>query len=218
MEFNRLLEFLSTLKKNNTKEWFDANRAEYEQLRNMWLDFVLEQITHVAKFDPQIGQLDPKKCIFRINRDVRFSKNKDPYKVNFGMSLSKTGKRDEFCGYYLHIEPGKSFIAGGVYMPMPDKLAAIRQEIDYNADLFRSIIGHKSFVQQFGKLDGEQLTRPPKGYDAGNPAIEWLKYKSFIGTRYLTDKQVKEVGFSKEIHTAFKALKPLNDFLYVAYE
>ncbi|MFN9518686.1 MAG: DUF2461 domain-containing protein, partial [Bacteroidota bacterium] len=178
MDFKSLLSFLSRLSKNNTKEWFDAHRTEYDALRKQWLVFAQDMIHKTAAMDAHIAQLEPKQCIFRINRDIRFSKNKQPYKTNFGLSLSKTARRDDFCGYYLHVEPGKSFAAVGSYMPEPHILAAIRQEIEYNADSFQKIVTARSFKNAFGKLDGEQLTRPPKGYDADNAAIEWLKYKS----------------------------------------
>ena len=111
---------------------------------------------------------------------MRFSKNKAPYKNNFGISLSKGGKNTDFCGYYIHLQPGESFIAGGSYQPMPDKLAAIRQEIDYNFEEFTSIITHKEFVKHFGTLTGDKLQRPPKGYDTENPAIEYIKHKGFL--------------------------------------
>lgn len=161
---------------------------------------------------------EPNHCIFRINRDIRFSKNKQPYKTNFGLSLSKTHKRDDFCGYYLHVEPGKSFAAVGSYMPQPAILAAIRQEIDYNTQVFEQIVQSPSFLKTFGKLDGEQLTRPPKGYTADNPALEWLRYKSFVGTKPISDEELTDKQFTKKLLRIFNTGKPLNDFLFVAYE
>jgi len=218
MDFKSLLSFLSRLSKNNTKEWFDAHRTQYDALRKQWLVFAQDMIHKTAAMDAHIAQLEPKQCIFRINRDIRFSKNKQPYKTNFGLSLSKTARRDDFCGYYLHVEPGKSFAAVGSYMPEPHILAAIRQEIDYNADSFQKIVTARSFKNAFGKLDGEQLTRPPKGYDADNAAIEWLKYKSFVGTAALSDAELTEKNVDKKLLKLFETGKPLNDFLFVAYE
>lgn len=213
MDFKHLLDFLTRLSKNNNKEWFDAHKKEYEALRKEWIDFVSEGIQAFGTFDSAMLDLDPKKCIFRINRDVRFSKNKDPYKNNFGMSLSSGGKASDFCGYYLHIQPGECFIAGGAYQPMPEKLAAIRQEIDYNLDAFQKILSAKEFKSQFGSLSGDKLSRPPKGYDADNPAVEYLKHKGFIAYRKVDDKALMDPNFMKEFVRSGKAMKPLIDFL-----
>lgn len=213
MDFKHLLDFLSRLSKNNNKDWFDAHKKEYESLRKEWIDFVSESIQAFGAFDPAMLELDPKKCIFRINRDVRFSKNKDPYKNNFGMSLSSGGKASDFCGYYLHIQPGECFIAGGAYQPMPDKLAAIRQEIDYNFAAFHKIVLDRNFIAQFGSLSGDKLVRPPKGYDTDNPAVEYLKHKGFIAYRKVDDKTLLDKNFMKELITSGKTMKPLIDFL-----
>ena len=213
MEIQSLLQFLTNLQENNHKDWFDLNRKEYDQLRADWIQLAANIIKQTADFDDDVTELDPKKCIFRINRDVRFSKNKAPYKNNFGISLSKGGKNTDFCGYYIHLQPGESFIAGGSYQPMPDKLAAIRQEIDYNFDEFKSIIEHKEFVKHFGTLTGDKLQRPPKGYDAENPAIEYIKHKGFLAFLKIDDKNLTEKELSKHCLSAFKAMKPLNDFL-----
>lgn len=213
MEIQSLSKFLTALQQNNTKEWFEENRTTYDKLRLEWIDLAAKIIEQTAVFDPEIAKLDPKKCIFRINRDVRFSANKNPYKNNFGISLSKGGKAADFCGYYIHFQPGESFIAGGSYQPMPDKLAAIRQEIDYNFDEFNKILKHKDFIKHFGTLTGDKLQRPPKGYDAENPAIEYIKHKGFLAVVKLEDKNLTEKDLLKQCEKAFKAMKPLNDFL-----
>ena len=213
MEIQSLIQFLTNLQENNHKDWFDLNRIQYDQLRADWIQLAANIIKQTADFDDDVLELDPKKCIFRINRDVRFSKNKAPYKNNFGISLSKGGKNTDFCGYYIHLQPGESFIAGGSYQPMPDKLAAIRQEIDYNLDEFKSIIEHKEFVKYFGTLTGDKLQRPPKGYDADNPAIEYIKHKGFLAFLKIEDKNLTEKELLKHCLSAFKAMKPLNDFL-----
>jgi uncharacterized protein (TIGR02453 family) len=213
MNIQLLLQFLIKLQENNNKDWFDSNKKEYDKLRADWIQLAANIIEQTTKFDTDVSELDPKKCIFRINRDVRFSKNKDPYKNNFGISLSKGGKTTDFCGYYIHLQPGESFIAGGSYQPMPDKLAAIRQEIDYNFDEFKAIIEHKEFVKHFGNLTGDKLQRPPKGYDAENPAIEFIKHKGFLAFLKIDDKNLSEKELLKHCFSAFKAMKPLNDFL-----
>jgi uncharacterized protein (TIGR02453 family) len=213
MEIQSLLQFLTNLQENNHKDWFDLHKKEYDQLRADWIQLAANIIKQTSDFDDDVTELDPKKCIFRINRDVRFSKNKAPYKNNFGISLSKGGKNGDFCGYYIHLQPGESFIAGGSYQPMPDKLAAIRQEIDYNLEEFKSIITHKEFVKHFGALTGDKLQRPPKGYDAENPAIEYIKHKGFLAFLKIDDKNLTEKELLKHCLSAFKAMKPLNDFL-----
>jgi uncharacterized protein (TIGR02453 family) len=213
MDFKKLLTFLKQLEKNNHKEWFDANRTTYEQLRKDWLEFVALVLQEVSKFEPAAKDLDPKKCIFRINRDIRFSKNKAPYKTNFGLQINPLKSSGDFNGYYLHIEPGNCFISGGSYMPQPPRLAAIRQEIDYNFDAFKKIVETSTFNKHFGKLSGDTLTRPPKGYDAENPAIEYLKHKDFIATRQLSEKEVIDKDFIKTVVHTFKAMQPLVQFL-----
>lgn len=213
MEIQSLIAFLEKLQNNNHKDWFDANKKEYDKLRADWIQLAANIIEQTSKFDTDVSELDPKKCIFRINRDVRFSKNKDPYKNNFGISLSKGGKTTDFCGYYIHLQPGDCFIAGGSYQPMPDKLAAIRQEIDYNFEEFKSIIEHKEFVKHFGTLTGDKLQRPPKGYEIDNPAIEYIKHKGFLAFLKIPDKNLTEKELLKQCDSAFKAMKPLNDFL-----
>jgi uncharacterized protein (TIGR02453 family) len=213
MNFKNLFAFLKELKKNNNKEWFDAHKKEYDALRKEWLDYVADMIKAVGKFDEDILSLEPKNCIFRINRDVRFSANKDPYKTNFSLVLQKGGKKSQSSGYYLHVEPGGCFVAGGAWQPMPDVLSAIRQEIDYNEKEFRKVVTDKSFVKHFGKLGGDVLQRPPKGYEADNPAIEFIKHKSFIAQSKITDKEALDPAFMKAVAERFKAMKPMHDFL-----
>lgn len=213
MDFKPLLSFLTQLAKNNNKDWFDAHKKEYETLRKEWISFVGESITAVSTFHPAIASLDPKKCIFRINRDIRFSKDKSPYKNNFGMSLNPGGKNEDFCGYYLHIQPGNCFIAGGAYMPAPERLSAIRQEIDYNFPAFQKIVTAKDFKARFGALSGDKLVRPPKGYEADNPAIDFLKHKGFIAEHKVSDKEICDPGFMKTFIKSAQTMKPLLDFL-----
>jgi uncharacterized protein (TIGR02453 family) len=213
MNTKALIAFLESLHKNNNKEWFDTHRKEYESLRKEWLGFVSELIPAFGAFDPTLLHLEAKDCIFRINRDVRFSKDKSPYKTNFGCSFNAGGKKAEFFGYYLHIDPKGCFMAGGAYGPSPASLAAIRQEIDYNADEFKSIVTHKTFTKAFGSLTGEVLSRPPKGYEAENPAIVYLKHKSFLAQHPLTTADITSPKLVKQLVETGQAMKPLIDFL-----
>ena len=157
------IQFLKDLKKNNNKDWFDANRARYEQAKAEYLVFVEQVLDKMKIINPSLQEIQPKQCLFRINRDVRFSKNKEPYKTNFGASFSKGGKKVQCAGYYFHLEPGGSFIGGGFWMPMAPELKKIRMEIDYNLDEFNAIISNKTFKKLFTSLNqDEKLSRPPQ--------------------------------------------------------
>jgi len=208
------LDFLKKLSKNNNKEWFDKNRDSYLKAKQNVEDFTALLIKEIAKFNPAVGTLQPKNCVFRIFRDVRFSKNKSPYKNNMGAYISEGGKKGNKAGYYLHIQPnGESFLAGGMYMPEAPLLNAIRQEIDYNTAEFKKIIGKKSFKTIFGELEGEKLKTVPKGYDKNHPDIELLKHKSYIVWHKLDDKEIVQKDFLKKSAAVFKELHPFNNFL-----
>jgi uncharacterized protein (TIGR02453 family) len=208
------LEFLKKLSKNNNKEWFDKNRPTYELAKINFKEFVNELIISTAKFDSAVKHLESKGCIFRINRDVRFSKNKSPYKNNFGASISPGGKKSFAAGYYLQIQPGASFIAGGMWQPPTPQINAIRQEIDYNTAEFKKIIGAKDFKKYFGKLsDEDKLITAPKGFEKTHPEIELLKFKSYITLHNLKDEDVLSKTFLKHSIDIMKAMYPLNLFL-----
>lgn len=210
------LQFLKNLKKNNRKEWFDTNRSKYEDAKKDVENLSAEIIKRLSRTDETIAHLQPKDCMFRINRDVRFSKDKSPYKTNMGVYFSKGGKKGVNAGYYFHLEPGSSFVAGGMWMPMPPELKKIRQEIDYNWDEFEKIIDNKKFRSKYGDLDRSDeyvLSRPPKGYEENNPAIEILKLKSFIATAKIPDSDLTSKDLVKKVVDNFVLLKPLVDFL-----
>lgn len=213
------IKFLKALQKNNNRPWFEKNRSQYENAKADFLLMVEQLIKAISTFDKPIGNLEAKNCTFRINRDVRFSKNKDPYKNNIAAYFNKDGKKGIGAGYYLHIEPGKSFAAGGIWMPEPAVLAGIRQEIDYSFKEWKNIISDKSFKKNFTEgIKGETLTRPPKGYDENNPAIEFIKKKSFIVSRSFTDAEVQSKTFVKDVAKTFGAMKPMIDFLNLSTE
>lgn len=215
------LQFLRSLKKNNRKDWFDSNRGKFEEAKKNIEGVSAEIIKRLSKTDESIAHLLPKDCMFRINRDVRFSKNKSPYKTNMGVYFSKGGKKGIQAGYYFHIEPGAAFVAGGVWMPMPAELKKVRQEIDYNWEEFTKIITEKKFKFLFGSLDRSDeytLSRPPKGYDESNPAIEYLKLKSLIATRKITDDELSSKDAVKKVVASFERMKPFIDFLNRAVE
>jgi uncharacterized protein (TIGR02453 family) len=208
------IKFLKDLKKNNNKAWFDANRKVYETAKADYALLVDAIILAASKFDNSISSLKAKDCMFRINRDVRFSKDKSPYKSNMGAYMNAGGKKANTPGYYFHCEPGQSFAAGGLYVPEPEVLAKVRQEIDYNFDEWKKIINEKTFKKYFTKVDGmDVLSRPPKGYTEDNPAIEFLKMKSFIVSRPMTDAELQDKNLVKEIAKTFEVMKPMTDFL-----
>lgn len=211
------LQFLKKLDKNNNKPWFDANRPAYEAARADFAGFIQRVIDMHGKKDPGIKNLVAKDCLFRINRDIRFSKNKTPYKNNFGASINKGGKQSvSSAGYYFHLQPGQSFTGGGIWMPGPEDLRKVRQEIDYNFSDFKKIIGSKKFKAVYGDLshDAEyKLVRLPKGYEADNPAAGYLKLKSFVTMINIKDADITSKDLLKKTVTAFEALQPLVEFI-----
>jgi uncharacterized protein (TIGR02453 family) len=209
------IKFLTDLQKNNNRPWFELHRKIYEAAKADHQNMVTELIPAIAKFDEPLGNLKAKECTFRINRDVRFSKNKSPYKNNMAAYFSRGGKKASVAGYYFHCEPGKSYAAGGFYSPMPPELAKIRQEIDYSFDEWKKIIANKKFKSCFPEgIDGiESLVRPPKGYDENNPAIEYLKMKHFIVSKPISDAALQSKTLVKDIAKIFETIKPMIDFL-----
>jgi len=210
------LKFLKDLKKNNNKPWFEAHRKEYEAGKSDFAAFIQTVIDKHSKNDTTIKSIVAKDCMFRINRDVRFSKDKSPYKTNMGAYINRGGKKSVFAGYYFHCEPGQSFVGGGLWMPMPPELNKVRQEIDYNLDAFKKIITSKKFKAVYKDLSHDKeyvLSRVPKGYEPTNPAAEYLKMKSFVSMTSLKDSDLTSKDLVKKTTTAFEALQPLLDFI-----
>lgn len=215
------LQFLKSLDKNNNKPWFEAHRNDYDMAKADFAAFVQALIDGFGKKDSSIKNLVAKDCMFRINRDVRFSKNKAPYKNNFGASINKSGKAGPCAGYYFHLQPGAAFTGGGMWMPLPEDLKKIRQEIDYNLKDFRKIIGAPKFKSLYGGLSDEpefRLSRVPKGYEPDNEAADLLKYKSYVATLNWTDKDLLSPDLVKKTIAAFETLRPLIDFINQSIE
>jgi uncharacterized protein (TIGR02453 family) len=214
MNFDGILKFLKDLSKNNDRTWFEKNKPRYLDAKESFDDFIESLHKEILKFDDDVAGLNPRKLAFRIYRDVRFSADKRPYKTNMGAGMSRNGKMEQEAGYYVHIEPGKSFVAGGLYMPEPANLAKVRQEIDYNAAGLKKIFASKSYKKYFKDLDDyDKLKTAPKGYAKDHPEISLLQHKSFVTSHQFSDVEVKDKNFVKKAAEAFKAMKPLNDFL-----
>jgi uncharacterized protein (TIGR02453 family) len=207
------LDFLKLLRENNNKEWFEKNRKSFEAAKADVMETTAELIKVVGKWDEGVSKLQPKDCVYRINRDVRFAADKSPYKSNMGAWLNGRGKHSVSAGYYFHLQPGESFLAGGLYMPMPPQLKALRQEIDYNLPEFEAILNDKAYKKQFGGLGGDKLKTTPKEYSSDNPAIDYLKHKSFISYHKLSDELLVSDKFIKYAAEVLKAMQPLNNFL-----
>ena len=213
-----VLNFLSELRVNNNKEWFDQNRDRYEESRKKVL-FLTELVIHeVGKFDPEIVGLTAKDCVFRIFRDVRFSHDKTPYKVNMGSFIARGGRKSMGAGYYFHIEPGGSFVGGGSYCPPADSLKALRTEIFDHPDEFKKLIYSDSFRKTYPEMYDDKLKTPPKGFPKEFPDVDLLKYKSYAFTSRIDDSVVTSDAYVGKIIDAFKELAPVNRFLNTAIE
>ncbi len=209
------VRFLKDLKKNNNRPWFEKNKSAYLAAKEDIDAFTQQVIDGLGKIDADIAPLTPKDCTFRIYRDVRFSKDKLPYKTNMGAYFNKGGKKASTAGYYFHCEPGQSMAGGGLWMPMPPELSKVRQEIDYNFEEWKKIVGHRNYKKIFPDgVDGiDVLARPPKGYEAENPAIEFLKMKSFVVRRSLSDADLQSKSLLKEVLKTFETMKDFIHFL-----
>jgi uncharacterized protein (TIGR02453 family) len=215
MNFPLILKFLKDLAKNNDREWFEKNKPKYLEAKESFDEVVANLLGEMIKFDDSLGGLDPKKLVFRIYRDVRFSKDKRPYKNNFGAAMSAEGKGLGTPGYYFQIQPGnQSFVAIGLFQPQPEILAKVRQEIDYNGDNLKKIFNEKKFKSNFSKFwDEGALKKAPKGYAPDHAHADWLKLKSFVVTHEFKDSEVTDKKFMKTVVETLKSAKPLNDFL-----
>ncbi len=208
------LDFLESVAQNNNREWFAAHKGEYEAARANVLELVESLLPEISTIDPLVSATaDPKKCVMRIYRDVRFSKNKDPYKTNFGIWFSAHGKGGNEPGYYLHLQPGNSFLAGGYWMPDAAHLKLIRQEIDYNGDDFKGILEKQDFAEHFKLSTENTLKKAPKGYAPDDPLIDILKLKSFEVAKKISDKSLQRTAIVEEIAASFKLIYPLVAFL-----
>ncbi|MCK4921565.1 MAG: DUF2461 domain-containing protein [Bacteroidales bacterium] len=205
--------FLKELRNNNNKEWFDKNRKRYQDLRLNFIDFVSLMIFELSKIDPSVKNIEAKASIFRINRDIRFSADKSPYKINMGAFITPGGKKSGLPGYYLHLEPGSTFAAGGIHMPMPPELKAVRHSIIENPEEYRKIIEAPNFKELFDEVNGEKLKTSPKGFPKEDPNIDLIKLKSYTVGHKLDEKMLSSEYAFKELMKVFSGMKEFNLFL-----
>ena len=215
---DKVLQFLKELSENNNREWFNDNKKRYNESKEKILFLTDVFINEIGEFDSVIRGVSPKACIFRIFRDVRFSKNKAPYKTNFGSFIAKGGRKSINPGYYFHIEPNQSFVGGGVYMPQAEPLRAIRNYMADNAPEFKNIINDKDFKKVFPEMYDHQLKTAPKGFPKDHEFIELLRYKSFIFSNSIDNKNITGTDFVKNAVNSFKQLNKVNNFLTEALE
>jgi uncharacterized protein (TIGR02453 family) len=210
----RTLQFLADLAANNHKEWFQDNRDKYEIARANFLDICSEVLSGLQEFQSNLMNTDVKKCVLRINRDIRFSKDKRPYKTYFAAGFGPGGKGSGQADYYLQIMPGgESFLGGGMWAPSPSNLSKWRQEIDYNSEVLKELIENKTFKSHFPERYGEQLKTTPKGYSADHPDIDLLRYKELFFYKKYTDKEVCSTDFAQNIVSECRILKPYLDYI-----
>ncbi|NDP26029.1 MAG: DUF2461 domain-containing protein [Flavobacterium sp.] len=210
------LQFLDDLKNNNNRDWFLANKKRYESFREDYQQLVADFLNAMKPLDPSLEMLEVKNCTFRINRDIRFSKDKTPYKDHLGIWLSSGSKGMNRSGYYVHIARAGSFIAGGFYCPEAEDLKKVRKEIAYFYEDLEEILKEKNFKKEFGDFDRNEtnvLKNPPRGYEKDHPAIELLKLKSFETSQKFDIDEVTNKDFVAKISKKLIVLKPLNDFI-----
>ncbi len=207
------VDFLKKLEKNNNREWFTSNKGLFDNANNNIIAITDHLIGRISKFDPEVVGIDPKQCIFRIYRDIRFSKDKSPYKTNLGAFIAPGGRKTMAPGYYFHLQPGMFFAAAGKHLPDASELLKIRKAVAADSKRFFKIVESKKFVDRFGGFDGERLTNPPKGFPADHEAIEYLKFKSFTVSEEFSAKDAASSDYPKMLAESFKAAYPLVEFL-----
>lgn len=215
---DKVIQFLQELSKNNNREWFNDNRNWYEESRDKIIFLTDVLINEIGKFDSKVAGVSPKNCVFRIFRDVRFSKDKQPYKTNFGSFIAKGGRKSIYPGYYFHIEPEESFVGGGVYMPQAEPLRDIRNYLAEHALEFKEIMNDNTFKIIYKEMYDHQLKTAPKGFPKDHEFIDLLKYKSFVFSKRIENSEITGKSYISDTVQSFKQLYKANSFLYEALE
>ncbi len=210
----KTIEFLELLTENNNREWFAEHKDLYETAKADLLAMIAVLIKEFSAIDPQYSaDTEPKKALMRIYRDVRFSKNKDPYKKNYGIAFDVKAYGPNTPSYYLHIQPGSCFFGVGFWQPEAQVLKMIREEIDYNASEFLSIINAADFKNTYKLSQEDKLKKAPKGYEIDHPQIDLLKLKSIIAIYKIDDKEFFKPTIVNKLKTAFEIIQPFVLFL-----
>ncbi|PCI94908.1 MAG: TIGR02453 family protein [Flavobacteriales bacterium] len=204
-------DFLNKLKKNNNRDWFNENKDIYLNHHQNTIDFADQVLIELSKHD-NIETPTGKKSLYRIYRDVRFKKDKTPYKTYWSGGFKRATKELR-GGYYFHIQQGKSMVGGGFWAPDKEDLLRIREDIAFDAQPLRKIINSKSFKDTFGTLHGEQLKTCPKGFDKEHPDLDLLRYKQFTVFKNFTDQEVLSPNFTKQVSDTFKKMRPFFDYM-----
>ena len=212
----KIISFITELAENNTKEWFDIHRDQYNLARKELVDFTAKLLESLSQSNPWVSVLSASKCLYRINRDIRFSKNKAPYKTGIGIFIAPGGRSSGNAGYYLHLEPNNNYIGGGVYAPQPAVLRAIRQEIYFNSDSFIKILNAPVFKDNFDQMMDDRLKRAPKGFPPDFKHIDLLKYKHFVISRPLNAEIISDNKIVEKLLPFFDAQRDFIKFLNMA--
>lgn len=210
--------FLTELADNNNREWMAEQKATYQDTRKVFQNLISEVINGIAAFDEGVSAQEAKKAIFRLHRDTRFSNDKSPYKLNYGASVSKGGRKSPYASYYIHLKPGENFIGGGMYRPDAEVIKKIRQEIDYNSGELLEIIEKPDFKGIFGRMEGEQLKTAPKGYPKDHPQIELLRHKDFYFRHQIDESELSKDSFVDHVLEKFKVLHPFIQYMNTAID
>ncbi len=213
MNLNLIIDFLIDLQFNNNRNWFKENNERYLKAKGEFEQFIDLLIPELKQLDDSIDISSSKESIFRIFRDVRFSKNKEPYKTNFGAFLAKGGRKSSYAGYYIHIEPDRSFVGGGIYMPEPRILHSIRTEVYENIEEFKRIINNQNFKKYYSEIYGDKLKMSPKGFPKNFPDIDLLKYKHYAVTYTVNNSFWSGKEVIETLMDVFRAQYPFNQFL-----
>jgi uncharacterized protein (TIGR02453 family) len=211
------LQFLNNLAENNNREWFQANKKDYEKVKTEFESFCQETLTGLAEFQDDLLNTNVKDCIFRINRDLRFSLDKSPYKKYISAAFGPGGRHSKKVDFYIQIQPNETFLGGGMWSPTSSQLANFRQEIDYNPERIKSIIENREFKAYFNEIHGEKVKNMPKGYPIDHPDIELLKYKQLFFVHRYENNEVFSTDFAQELIIGCKLLKPFLDYVNNVY-
>lgn len=213
IDLQPVVDFVRRLNRNNNRGWFEAHRDEMQAARSNFEDYIAVLIGELSRSESLSG-VTPKDCIFRLNRDLRFSRDKTPYKPYMSAYIAPGGRKSRRLGYYVHVEAGdRSIIAGGLHEPEPRQLASWRASIDRDPAPFTKIAGSKLFRKYFGEVGGESLKTAPRGYPKDHPHLDLIRLKSVTVSRQFSDAQVTSPGFIKETLATFEAMKPFLNYL-----